>query len=50
MTESNLLHSVARLFNIQINLYDGFGHLMQPPPEAILTRAQYSGRAGGTHG
>ena len=36
MTESNLLHSVARLFNIQINLYDGFGHLMQPPPEAIL--------------
>ena len=36
MTASNLLHSVARLFNIQINLYDGFGHLMQPPPEAIL--------------
>ena len=36
MTESNLLHNVARLFNIQINLYDGFGHLMQPPPEAIL--------------
>jgi 4-alpha-glucanotransferase len=36
MTASNLLHNVARLFNIQINLYDGFGHLMQPPPEAIL--------------
>ena len=36
MTEPNLLHNVARLFNIQINLYDGFGRLMQPPPEAIL--------------
>ena len=36
MTESNLLHNVARLFNIQTNLYDGFGRLMQPPPEAIL--------------
>ena len=36
MTETNLLHNVARLFNIQINLYDGFGRLMQPPPEAIL--------------
>ncbi len=36
MTESNLLHKVARLFNIQTNLYDGFGRLMQPPPEAIL--------------
>jgi 4-alpha-glucanotransferase len=36
MTEPNLLHNVARLFNIQINPYDGFGRLMQPPPEAIL--------------
>jgi 4-alpha-glucanotransferase len=36
MTEINLLHKVARLFDIQINPYDGFGHLMQPPPEAIL--------------
>jgi 4-alpha-glucanotransferase len=36
MTEPNLLHEVARLFNIQINPYDGFGRLMQPPPEAIL--------------
>ena len=36
MTASNLLHNVARLFNIQINLYDGLGRLMQPPPEAIL--------------
>src|SRR4029434_6626718 len=36
MIESNLLHKVARLFNIQINPYDGFGRLMQPPPEAIL--------------
>jgi 4-alpha-glucanotransferase len=36
MIESNLLHEVARLFNIQINPYDGFGRLMQPPPEAIL--------------
>ncbi len=36
MTESKLLHNVARLFNIQINLHDGIGHLMRPPPEAIL--------------
>jgi 4-alpha-glucanotransferase len=36
MTERNLLHNVARLFNIQINLYDGLGRLLQPPPEAIL--------------
>src|SRR4029453_10270312 len=36
MIENNLLHEVARLFNIQINPYDGFGRLMQPPPEAIL--------------
>ena len=36
MTARHLLHNVARLFNIQINLYDGFGRLMQPPPEAIL--------------
>lgn len=36
MTATHLLHNVARLFNIQINLYDGFGRLMQPPPEAIL--------------
>ncbi|HEY7321424.1 MAG TPA: 4-alpha-glucanotransferase [Candidatus Binatia bacterium] len=36
MTASHLLHVVARLFDVQINLYDGFGRLMQPPPEAIL--------------
>jgi len=36
MTASNLLHNVARLFNIQINLYDGLGRLMEPPLEAIL--------------
>ena len=36
MTEPNLLHKVARLFNIQTILYDGFGHLMQPSPEAII--------------
>jgi 4-alpha-glucanotransferase len=36
MTESTLLHNVARLFNIQTIFYDVFGRLMQPPPEAIL--------------
>jgi 4-alpha-glucanotransferase len=36
MTASNLLHSVARLFDIQIDLCDGFGRLMPPPSEAIL--------------
>src|SRR5262245_24154760 len=36
MTGNNLLHKVARLFNIRTNFYDGFGRLMQPPPEAIL--------------
>ena len=36
MTEINLLHNVARLFNIQTNTYDGYGRLMQPAPEAIL--------------
>ena len=36
MTESNLLHNVARLFNIQTNIYDVFGRLLQPAPEAIL--------------
>ena len=50
MTERNLLHNVARLFNVQINLYDGFGRLMQPPPEAILRVLNILGAAGGTYG
>jgi len=36
MTESQLLHDVARLFNIQTIFYDAFGRLNRPPPEAIL--------------
>src|SRR5262245_657750 len=36
MTETNLLHNLARLFNIQTKIYDVFGRLMQPAPEAIL--------------
>ena len=36
MTARNLLHNVARLFNTQTIFYDAFGHLIQPPPEAIL--------------
>jgi 4-alpha-glucanotransferase len=43
MTERNLLHNVARLFNIQIDLYDGLGRLMQPPPEAILRVLNFLG-------
>ena len=36
MTANKLLHNVARLFNVQTIFYDGFGRLIQPPPEAIL--------------
>ena len=36
MTETQLLHDVARLFNIQTIFYDTFGRLNRPPPEAIL--------------
>jgi 4-alpha-glucanotransferase len=36
MTENNLLHNVARLFNIQTIFYDAFGRLIQSPPETIL--------------
>ena len=37
MTEFQLLHDVARLFNIQTIFYDTFGRLIRPPPEAILS-------------
>src|SRR4029450_4194067 len=43
MTEPNLLHNVSRLFNIQIDLYDGLGRLMQPPPEAVLRVLNFLG-------
>ena len=36
MTETQLLHDVARLFNVQTIFYDAFGRLTQPPPDAIL--------------
>jgi 4-alpha-glucanotransferase len=36
MTETQRLHDVARLFDIQTIFYDTFGRLIQPPPEAIL--------------
>jgi 4-alpha-glucanotransferase len=36
MSETQLLHEVARLFNIQTVFYDTFGRLNRPPPEAIL--------------
>ena len=36
MTANNLLHNVARLFNIQTIFYDGLGRLTQPPSETIL--------------
>jgi 4-alpha-glucanotransferase len=36
MSKSQLLHDVARLFNVQTVFYDAFGRLNQPPAEAIL--------------
>jgi 4-alpha-glucanotransferase len=36
MSHPQLLHDVARLFNIQTIFYDTFGRLNRPPPEAIL--------------
>jgi len=36
MTATQLLHDVARLFNIQTIFYDAFGRLTRPPPETIL--------------
>jgi 4-alpha-glucanotransferase len=36
MSEPQLLHDVARLFNIQTIFYDTFGRLNRSPPEAIL--------------
>jgi 4-alpha-glucanotransferase len=37
LDETRLLRRLARLFNVQTAHYDGFGRLVQPSPEALLS-------------
>jgi 4-alpha-glucanotransferase len=44
-SEKQLLEQAARLFNIQSAHYDGFGHRVEPPPEAIVKVLRMLGAA-----
>jgi len=36
MSEKHLLHKLARLYDVQLDYYNIFGHLVEPPADAVL--------------